>query len=112
MDSFCNDYGLLDASGNLISPVYMYRDRRTEGVLEWMDQLIPPRELFERTGCQRARFNTLVQLAAQTQASDHDLLEKAKSLLFVPDLLNYFLCGEKAAEYTIASVSQVYNRIG
>lgn len=111
MDSFCNDYGLLDASGNLISHVYMYRDRRTDGVLEWMDHIIPPKELFERTGCQRARFNTLVQLAAQTKASDHYLLENAKSLLFVPDLLNFFLCGEKAAEYTIASVSQVYNRI-
>jgi len=80
-------------------------------VLEWMDKLIPPKELFERTGCQRARFNTLVQLTAQTKASDHYLLENAKSLLFVPDLLNFFLCGEKAAEYTIASVSQVYNRI-
>lgn len=110
MDSFCNDYGLLDASGDLISQVYMYRDHRTDGVLEWMDHFLPPKELFERTGCQRARFNTLVQLAAQTKASDHNLLENAKSLLFVPDLLNYFLCGEKAAEYTIASVSQVYNR--
>jgi rhamnulokinase len=110
MDSFCNDYGLLDASGNLISPVYMYRDHRTEGVLDWMDKLIAPKELFERTGCQRARFNTLVQLAAQTKASDHYLLENAKNLLFLPDLFNFFLCGEKAAEYTIASVSQVYNR--
>jgi rhamnulokinase len=88
----------------------MYRDYRTDGVLDWMDKLISPKELFERTGCQRAQFNTLVQLAAQTRASDHHLLENAKSLLFLPDLLNFFLCGEKAAEYTIASVSQVYNR--
>ena len=110
VDSFCNDYGLLDASGNLVSPVYMYRDRRTDGALDWMDQLLPPKELFERTGCQRTRFNTLVQLAAQTKAPDHDLLETAQSLLFVPDLLNYFLSGVKAAEYTIASVSQLYNR--
>jgi sugar (pentulose or hexulose) kinase len=110
MDSYCNDYGLLDASGDLISQVYMYRDHRTDGVLEWMDHLFPLKELFERTGCQRARFNTLVQLAAQTKASDLNLLENAKSLLFVPDLLDFFLCGEKAAEYTIASVSQLYNR--
>ena len=111
VDSFCNDYGLLDASGNLVSPVYMYRDRRTDGVLEWMDQLIPPRELFDRTGCQRTQFNTLVQLVAQTKASDPDLLETAKGLLFVPDLLNYFLCGVKATEYTIASVSQLFNHL-
>ncbi len=110
VDSFSNDYGLLDETGKIISPVYMYRDLRTEGMLEWMDQRIPPRELFARTGCQRARFNTLVQLVSQTRSSDHDLLNKADCFLFVPDLLNYFLCGEKTAEYTIASVSQAYNR--
>jgi rhamnulokinase len=111
IDSFCNDYGLLDRRGNLISQVYMYRDRRTDGVLEWMDHIIPPEELFRRTGCQRARFNTLVQLAAQTKAPDHDLLVKAESMLFVPDLFNFFLCGEIASEYTVTSVSQVYNRM-
>ena len=111
VDSFSNDYGLLDASGNLIAPVYTYRDSRTEGVLEWMDQIIPPGELYRRTGNQRARFNTLVQLVAQGKAADRLLLETAKHLLFVPDLLNYFLCGEMASEYTLASVSQLYNRI-
>jgi rhamnulokinase len=88
----------------------MYRDCRTDGVLEWMDQLIPPKELYDRTGCQRARFNTLVQLAAQTKAHDNYLLENANRLLFVPDLLNYFLSGQKVAEFTIASISQIYNR--
>lgn len=111
VDSFCNDYGLIDGSGNLCSNVYMYRDFRTEGVQEWMAQIIPPRELYKRTGNQKARFNTLVQLAAQTRAADHFLLENAKHLLFVPDLFDYFLCGEKAAEFTIASVSQAFNRI-
>ena len=72
--------------------------------------IFPPKELYARTGNQRARFNTLVQLAAQTRADDRYLLEQAQDLLFVPDLLNYFLCGEKAAEFTIASVSQLYDR--
>jgi rhamnulokinase len=111
IDSFCNDYGLLAKSGKLISPVYMYRDHRTEGVLERMNRVIPPEELFRRTGCQRARFNTLVQLVAQAQTPDRRRLTQAEKLLFVPDLLNYFLCGEMAAEFTIASVSQVYNRM-
>ncbi len=110
-DSFGNDYGLLDASGNLIAPVYTYRDCRTEGVLEWMDGVMPAREIYARTGSQRARFNTLVQLAAQSQAGDHALLDDAETLLFVTDLLDYTLCGERAAEYTIASVSQLYNRL-
>jgi rhamnulokinase len=110
VDSFCNDYGLLDRSGALFSQVYMYRDSRTEGVPEKVDQTFPSRELYERTGCQRARFNTLMQLVAQMGSPDRFLLENAGTLQFVPDLLNYFLCGEKVAEYTIASVSQLYNR--
>ncbi len=110
VDAFCNDYGLLDRAGGLFSQVYMYRDSRTEGMPEKVDLTLPPRELYERTGCQRARFNTLMQLVAQMAAPDRFLLENANSLLFVPDLLNYFLCGEKVAEYTVASVSQLYNR--
>jgi rhamnulokinase len=111
VDAFCNDYGLLDRSGSLYSQVTMYRDPRTEGMPEKMERVFPARELFRRTGCQRARFNTLMQLAAQMGRPDRFLLENAETLLFVPDLLNYFLCGEKAAEYTLASVSQAYNRL-
>ncbi len=109
VDSFSNDYGLIGANGNLISPVFMYRDKRTEGVPEWMDTVIPPKELYERTGCQRARFNTLVQLVSQVRAND-PLLTEADLLLFLPDLLNYFLCGARSAEYTVSSVSQLFNR--
>jgi len=110
VDAFCNDYGLLDRGGSLYSQVYTYRDQRTAGIPERVDQAISPWELYERTGCQRARFNTLMQLVAQMDGADRFLLENAGCLLFVPDLLNYFLCGEKVAEYTIASVSQVFNQ--
>ena len=108
VDSFCNDYALLDEAGNPLAPVHAYRDKRTEGVLEQMDQRMPAHELYERTGNQRARFNTLVQLTAHLR-DDPDALKKARSLLFVPDLLDFYLCGERAAEFTIASVSQLYN---
>ncbi len=110
IDSFCNDYGLLDASGVLYSQVYMYRDYRTEGVIEKIEEIIPPHTLYQRTGCQRARFNTLVQLAAQIRGADNFLLNNATTLLFVPELLGYFLSGEKYAEFTISSVSQAFNQ--
>lgn len=111
IDSFCNDYGLLDESGALYSQVYMYRDPRTEGMIEKIEAIIPSYTLYKKTGCQRARFNTLVQLAAQVGGPDSFLLNNASTLLFVPELLDYFLSGEKCAEFTIASVSQAYNRI-
>ena len=110
VDSFCNDYGLLDRNGNLLSRVYMYRDQRTEGVQAIIDQCIPPFELYTRTGCQQARFNTFVQLAAQMESQDRTIINNAHALLFLPDLFNYYLCGKKVAEFTIASVSQLFNR--
>ena len=106
VDSFCNDYALLDANDAMIPPVYTYRDTRTEGMPEWMDQIVPPEELYQRTGNQRARFNTLVQLVAETKAAERRL-ERTKGLLFLSDLLNYYLCGVKTAEFTTASVSQL-----
>lgn len=108
VDSFCNDYGLLDRNGELLSRMYMYRDHRTEGVQSIIDQRIPPFELYARTGCQQARFNTFVQLAAQMESPDRKIVNSAHTLLFIPDLLNYYLCGEKVAEFTIASVSQLF----
>ncbi len=110
IDSFCNDYGLLNKAGDLISKVYMYRDHRTEGVMDEIDKRIRPDVLYRRTGCQRARFNTLVQLVAQTLSPEGELIKKADQLLFVPDLLNFFLSGERITEFTIASVSQLFNR--
>jgi rhamnulokinase len=38
-------------------------------------------------------------------------LERAETLLFIPDLLNYWLTGVKRAEVTIASTSQFYDPV-
>lgn len=110
VDSFCNDYGLLDDTGNLLAPVYMYRDNRTVNTQEIIDKKNEPKELYQRTGCQRARFNTLVQLVAQSNSEEAKVLESAAHLLFIPELLGYYLTGEQETEYTIASVSQLFNR--
>lgn len=111
VDSFCNDYGLLNKSGNLLAPVYMYRDNRTQGTQAIIDERIDPEELYRQTGCQRARFNTLTQLVSQINSNEAEIFRKAENLLFIPELLGYYLTGEKTTEYTIASVSQLYNRL-
>jgi sugar (pentulose or hexulose) kinase len=109
VDSFCNDYVLLDTNGEMIPPVYMYRDHRTEGIQPTIDKILSPDELYNRTGNQQARFNALVQLVSETRGEDRRL-DHAQNLLFLSDYLHFRLCGIKAAEYTTASVSQVFNR--
>ncbi len=103
IDSWAVDYGLLDASGQLLGNPIHYRDSRTEGVMDRVLQLVSAEELYEVTGLQQLPINTLYQLAAETR------LTAAESLLLIPDLLAYWLTGSIGVERTNASTTQLYD---
>ncbi|MDR2072970.1 MAG: rhamnulokinase [Spirochaetaceae bacterium] len=109
IDSFSNDFGLVDKNGELLTPVRCYRDDRTVRHADYVYSRVSKRKLYELTGNQNARFNTLMQMGAMQAAGQGWILEHARRFLFVPDLLIYFLTGEALAEYTIASVSQFFS---
>ena len=67
---------------------------------------IPKDEVYRLTGLQFENFNTIFQLYSLVQKRPW-LLEKADTLLLTPDLFNYFLTGEKKAEYTMAATTQL-----
>lgn len=106
IDTWGVDYGLLDTNGDQLGNPYHYRDRRTDGMMEAAFEVCPKRQMYERAGLQFMKFNTLYQLMAAKKQQPH-LLDKAETLLFIPDLLRYFLTGIKSTEYTIASTSQL-----
>lgn len=106
IDTWGVDFGLLDAQGRLLNNPVHYRDQRTQGMLEKAFSKLDKDKFYQLTGNQFMELNTVFQLLAM-QEQDADTLERAKGLLFMPDLFNYFLSGEKAAEYTIASTSQM-----
>jgi rhamnulokinase len=108
IDTWGVDFGLLGADGALIDNPRHYRDVRTAGLPEKMFATVPRAEIFAATGIQFMELNSLYQLWATHRQSPW-LLEKAKALLFMPDLFNYFLSGVMASERTIASTSQFYN---
>ncbi len=103
IDSWAVDYGMLDASGRLIANPVCYRDDRTKDAMEQVFARVPRSEIFEKTGIQFQSFNTLYQLFSEKNPG------KATDLLLLPDLLNYFLTGKKAAEYTNATTTQFLN---
>ena len=104
VDTWGVDYGLLDGKGSLLGLPWMYRDARTDGAIDAVSAIVPPAELYRRTGIQPMFFNTVYQLFAETRA--HPAAVKAAAhLAFVPDLLTYWLSGEKSIERTIASTS-------
>jgi rhamnulokinase len=83
-----------------------YRDRRTDGVMDRVHEIVGPRELYATTGLQRLPFNTIYQLAA---AAGSGLLAQARTMLLIPDLLSYWLTGEVGAEVTNASTTGLYD---
>ncbi len=105
IDTWAVDYGLLDKRGNLLGNPYHYRDSRTSGVPEAVGQRVPRADRYQRTGLQMLPFNTLYQLASQVRDEDPQL-HAADTLLMIPDLLNYWLTGRKAIEYTNASTTE------
>ena len=110
VDAWGVDFGLLGPEGALIDNPRHYRDSRTHGVPEQVFEVIPRSEVFRETGIQVMEINTLYQLYAVHLRSPW-LLQAAHRLLFMPDLLNYFLTGVECSERTIASTSQFYNPV-
>lgn len=108
IDTWGNDYALLDKNSLLMENPYSYRDNRTEGMLPYVSKHISSRQLYARNGIQQVRMNTLYQLASLAKDRPHTL-DQAGQFLFIPDLLTYFLTGERACEYTLATISQLYH---
>lgn len=102
IDTWGVDYALLDANGRMLANPTHYRDARTEGIVSYVDRFFAPSELYAKTGIQCMNFNTIFQLAADLR-DDAKIVENASRMLNIPDLLNYFLTGNMANEYTILS---------
>ena len=110
VDTWGVDYGLLDAEGNLLGDPYHYRDPRTRGMMEWVFKRMPRREIFRRTGVQFLELNTLYQLASMVRRRER-ALRLAETYLGLPDLFNHWLTGERRAEFTHATTTQLYNPV-
>jgi rhamnulokinase len=106
VDTWAVDFGLLDRDGALVGNPYHHRDERTEGMLEEAFRRLPREEMYRTTGIQFLRINTVYQLLAMENSP---LLKVGETLLMIPDLLNYWLTGEKACEYTNATSTQLYD---
>ena len=106
IDTWGVDYGLLDRSGRLLGNPVHYRDARTNGIFERAFPIVPRAEIFAETGLQFIQLNTLFQLVAMRLMGDPQL-DYAATMLLMPDLFHYWLTGEKIAEYTIASTTQM-----
>lgn len=106
IDTWGVSYGFVNSAGHLVSNPVHYRDVRTDGVIEKVEELLSVEDLYKVTGIQSIDFNTIYQLYAENNEQSASIAN-ADKLLFIPDLLNYFLTGKMLTEYTIASTGAI-----
>jgi rhamnulokinase len=99
IDTWAVDYGLLDGDGELLADPVAYRDDRTVAVIDAVHACVDPAELYDINGLQFLPFNTIYQLAAEP------LLDQARHVVLLPDLLAFWLTGSLGTELTNASTT-------
>ena len=103
IDGWGVDYVRLDAKGEVVSPPFCYRDPRTETAPAEVWARISSERLYQLTGMQFMRFNTLYQL----YADQRDGLPPAALWLRIPEYLMCRLGAPPLAEYTSASTTNM-----
>lgn len=106
IDTWGVDYVLLDSQDKVVGNTYGYRDSRTKGADKLVNEILSPEELYGRNGIQKQIFNTIYQLTA-LKHQEPEVLEKAETLLMIPDYFNFCLTGVKQSEYTNATTGQL-----
>lgn len=101
VDGWAVDYVRMHESGYPESDPFCYRDVRTERAETEVHALVSPSRLYELTGTQILRINTVYQLFADKLAGK----DEAIPWVNLPEYITYRLCGGVVAEYTNATHS-------
>jgi len=108
VDTWGVDFGLIDKNGQLLGLPYHYRDSKNIGTDRILEEKFGNENIYEVAGVQFLPFNTLNQICSLVKMDDSSLKE-AENILFIGDLLHYFLTGKICCEHTAVSISQLYN---
>jgi len=111
IDTWAVDYVLLDEKDQILGDAVCYRDSRTDEIPELVNEKLKTagiEPIYKRSGIQFQKFNTIYQLGA-VQKNTPELLTKARSMLMLPDYLQFVLTGVKKQEYTNATSTSLVN---
>ncbi len=109
IDTWGVDFGFLGKDNSLLRIPYAYRDpQTTNGQKHFTENVMDAREIYDLTGVAIQPFNSLFHLHELISRKDFVTLHAGK-MLFIPDILNYFLTGKLKTEFTFATTSQLYN---
>lgn len=106
IDTWGVDYALLDENDQLIDEIYAYRDERTQKVIDEVHSIISEKDAYSISGIQKEVFNSIYQLYCDKVSGK---MQRAKTMLLMPDYLNFLLTGVKKCEFTEASTTALLN---
>jgi rhamnulokinase len=99
VDSWAVDYVRLGPDGQPLAEPFCYRDERTVASKDAADAVVPPVEIFRRTGAQPLRLNTVYQLLADPACG----IDPLAPWVCLPEYVLYWLGGRRVAEYSNAT---------
>jgi len=103
IDGWGVDYARLDATGRLLGNPFCYRDQRNISAVKEVYSRISADRLYELTGIQHLPFNTIFQLHADARAGS----DPQSRWLNLPEYITHLLGGERVAEFTNATHTQL-----
>jgi rhamnulokinase len=105
VDSWGVDYVRLAQDGTALREPFCYRDERTISTKEAADLVLPPIELYQRTGALPLRINTVYQLLADPAHG----VDSHSPWVTMPEFVLHWLGGRRVAEYTHATHTGLVN---
>jgi rhamnulokinase len=99
VDGWAVDYVRLGENGQAVRNPFCYRDERTIATKQKADELAGPLWMFQHTGAQPLRINTVYQLLADQTAG----FDTAAPWVGLPEYVLLRLGGRRVAEYTTAT---------
>ncbi|WP_127540126.1 rhamnulokinase [Paenibacillus illinoisensis] len=103
VDTWGVDYGLVDGAGRLCGNPRHYRESRNANWMKETLRMVNEEDLYTMSGVLPQQINTVFQLVGSLRENAE--LPPDIRMLFMPDLFHFYLSGQQACEYTIASTS-------
>ncbi|PCM41066.1 rhamnulokinase [Mammaliicoccus sciuri] len=104
IDTWGVDFGYLDKHGQLITLPKNYRNKTKLDYENELYEKLSKDNYFNETGISPTSLNSLLQIYEDIQRNPW-LIEAVDTVLFMPDLFNYFFTGTKNTNFSIASTS-------
>lgn len=111
IDTWGCDFGFIDRNGKLLSNPCNYRDKLRYKYKPILDNDFGEYNIFRLSGANTVDIMGLYHLYALHKEKAAEL-EYADKFLMIPDLMNYYLTGIAANEYTDATMSLMVDQAG